>query len=129
MHAAEDDDVRTGPGRLLREPEGITDVIGDLLDFGDLIIVCENDGVELFFERENLLGQRFEPALGHGLADLQIVQDHLRTFGNINHMVKSYRHWRRASMEVDGWQCLDLVVAVLPHRRAPRQRRTHPFSN
>ena len=24
-----------------------------------------------------------------------------------------------------GWQCPDLVAAVLPHRRAPPQRRTH----
>ena len=78
MHAAEDDDVRTGPGRLLREPEGITDVIGDLLDFGDLIIVCENDGVELFFERENLLGQRFEPALG------PLASTRVRGFSNSN---------------------------------------------
>jgi hypothetical protein len=50
MHAAEDDDIGVGLGRLLREAEGVADVIRDVLDFGHLIIVREDDGVELLLE-------------------------------------------------------------------------------
>ena len=60
MHAAEDDHVRARLGRLLRQAEGIADKIRHVLDFRHLIIVREDDGVELFFERENLLRQRLE---------------------------------------------------------------------
>ena len=72
MHAAEHNHVRAGFGRLLRQAERIADEIRHVLDFRHLIIVGQDDGVELFLERENLLRQRLEPALAAwpgGLAD------------------------------------------------------------
>jgi len=63
MHSTEHDDVGVGLDGLLRETEGIADVIRDVLDFGDLVIVRQNDRVELLFERVNLFAERFE-ALG-----------------------------------------------------------------
>ena len=60
MHAAENDHVRVGLRRLLRKAERIADEIRHVLNFRHLIIVRENDGVELFLERENFRGQRFE---------------------------------------------------------------------
>ena len=73
MHAAEDDDVGVGLGRLLREAERIAHVIRHVLDFADLIIVREDDGVELLLEREDFAGQRVEALARHRLADAQVV--------------------------------------------------------
>ena len=50
VDAAEDDDIRFCFCGLLGEAERIADVIGDILDFADLIIVRENDRVQLFLE-------------------------------------------------------------------------------
>ena len=65
MHAAEHDHIRVRLGRLLREAERIADEIRHVLDFRHLVIVREDDGVELFFERENFLRQRLELLFGH----------------------------------------------------------------
>ena len=35
-----------------------SDEIGDVLDFGHLIIMSEDDGIELFLEREDFAGER-----------------------------------------------------------------------
>ena len=85
MHAAEHNDVRARLGRLLREPERIADVIRHVLDFRHLIIVGEDDGVELLFERKNFPGQRLEPGVRHRRADLQVVHDQGGTISNFNH--------------------------------------------
>ena len=45
VHAAEDDDVGVGLGRLARETEGVADEIGDVLHLGALVVVGEDDGV------------------------------------------------------------------------------------
>ena len=63
--------------RLLREAERIADEIRHVLNFRHLIIVREDDGVELFFERENFLRQRLELAFGHRRARMH--------FCDINH--------------------------------------------
>ena len=47
MHAAEDDRLRVGLGRFAGQPERVADEIGDVLDFGALVVVRENDGVTL----------------------------------------------------------------------------------
>ena len=53
MDAGKDDDVGRGFGRLLGQAEGIADKIGNVLDFGDLVVMGQDDGVELLFERED----------------------------------------------------------------------------
>ena len=45
--AAEGDDVGLGRGRLARQVEAVADEIGEVLDFGRLIIMCQDDGVAL----------------------------------------------------------------------------------
>jgi hypothetical protein len=72
MHAAEHDHVRARLGRLLREAERIAHEIRHVLDFRHLIIVREDDGVELFLERENFLRQRLELVFGHRRARLHL---------------------------------------------------------
>ena len=47
MDAAEDDDVRVGGGGLLRQPERITDEVGDVLHLGALVVVRQDHGVPL----------------------------------------------------------------------------------
>src|SRR5258708_39847273 len=73
MHPAKDDDIGAGFGRLLREPERIADVIGQILYFRDLIIVSEDDGVQFFLQREDLPRKRVETRRRHGFANLQAV--------------------------------------------------------
>lgn len=71
VNTAEDDDIGAGFLGLLGEAEGIADIIRHVLDFGDLVIVREDDGVELFLERVNLLGQRFKAFLAHAGAHFE----------------------------------------------------------
>ena len=80
MHAAENNHVRARFRRLLRQAEGIADVVRHVLDFRHLVIVREDDSIELFFERENFLRQRLESAFRHRAARLD--------FSNINHLPK-----------------------------------------
>ena len=77
MHAAENNHVRVGFGRLLGKAERIAHEIRHVLDFRHLVIVGEDDGVELFFERKNLLCQRLECFLRHRAARMD--------FCDINH--------------------------------------------
>ena len=85
MDAAKNDDVGTGLGGLLGEAEGIADEIGDVLDFGDLIVVSEDDGVEFFLERKNFTGEGIELRARHGFADFQAVRAARVNFDQINH--------------------------------------------
>ncbi len=54
MHAAEDDDVGVGLGRFAREAERVADEIGDVLHFGALVVVREDDGVAVAGEALDL---------------------------------------------------------------------------
>ena len=74
MHAAEDDDVGVGLSGLSREAEGIADEIGDVLDFGHLVIVGEDDGIELFLERKDFAAQRLGLGARHGRTELEAGQ-------------------------------------------------------
>ena len=58
MHAAEDDHPGVGGGRLLREPERVADVIGDVLDLGQLVVVGEDHRAALARERPDLVLKR-----------------------------------------------------------------------
>ena len=60
MDAAEDDDIRFGLRRLLRQTERITHVIGDILNFRHLVVMREDDRMELFLEPKDFARQRFE---------------------------------------------------------------------
>ena len=53
MDAAEDDHVGLGSGRLLGESERIAHVIGDVLDFGHLVVVGQNDRIKLLLEHKD----------------------------------------------------------------------------
>ena len=63
MNAAEDNDVRGSPGRLARQAERITNEVGDILDFGTLGVVGEDDRVSLLRQRFDAITQVF---CGHG---------------------------------------------------------------
>ena len=58
MDAAKGDDIGFGFRRAVSEAERIADVVGQLLDLGDLVVVCEDDGVALFFEAADFVGQK-----------------------------------------------------------------------
>ena len=57
VHAAERDHVGVGGRRLLREAERVADVVGDLLDLGQLVVVGEDDRAALGGERADLVLQ------------------------------------------------------------------------
>lgn len=50
---AKKDDIRLGLLGLVGEAEGIAHVVRDFLDVGGLVVVREDDGVFLFFERDD----------------------------------------------------------------------------
>ena len=104
MHAAEHDDIRAGPRRLLRQAERIADEIRHVLDFRHLVIVREDDGVELFFERVNFLGKRREAFARHGRAKLQLFRVNLFNVGNTCHKKKLPSEFRRVNPTVFGNQ-------------------------
>ena len=54
VHAAEDDDVGVRLGGLAREAERVADEVGDVLHFGALVVVREDDRVLLARERLDL---------------------------------------------------------------------------
>ena len=80
MHAAENNHVGAGFGGLLGKSERIAHKIRDVLDFRHLVIVRQDDGVQLFFERKNLLRQRLEPPFRHRFPRVDIC--------DINHLPK-----------------------------------------
>jgi hypothetical protein len=53
VDAAEDDDIGIGGFGVVGEAEGVSDVIGDVLDVTGLVVVGEDDGVSRFFEGED----------------------------------------------------------------------------
>ncbi len=63
MDAAEDDDVGVGLGRFARQAERVADEIGDVLHFGALVVVREDDGVAVAGEALDLGRQG---NVGHG---------------------------------------------------------------
>ena len=50
-------DLGVGGRRLAREPERVAEVVGDVLDLGQLVVVGEDDGVALGGERADLLAE------------------------------------------------------------------------
>ena len=64
MDAAEGDDFRLRPGRLLRELQGVADEVRQILDVGVLVVMSEDHRIELFAQPLDLaqqlisLGQR-----------------------------------------------------------------------
>jgi hypothetical protein len=77
VDAAEKNDVRLRGLGLVAEPEGVADEIGHALDVLGLVVVREDDGVALFFEREDLLLDRGQ-GRGRGTRrkDEGLVVDH-----------------------------------------------------
>ena len=55
VHPAEHDGGRIDLGGNPRERQGVTDVVGDVLDLGHLVVVGEDDGVAILGEGEHLL--------------------------------------------------------------------------
>ena len=70
MHAAEGDHVRVGLRRLLREAERVADVVGHVLDLGQLVVVREDHRAALGGQRAYLrlqsAGLGFEGEEVHG---------------------------------------------------------------
>ncbi len=56
VDAAEDDDVRVGLGGDARQAEGVAHVIGDVLDFRQLVVVRQDDGVALLGQAAHFVG-------------------------------------------------------------------------
>jgi hypothetical protein len=50
-----------GFGRLPGKSQGIADVIGQVLDFRDLVVMGQDDGVQPVLERENVAGKGVQP--------------------------------------------------------------------
>ena len=73
MHAAERDRAGVGGRRLLGEPERVADVVGHVLDLGQLVVVGKDHG----------------PAGGRQLAHLVLeggdVLEHQRRLGGAEH--------------------------------------------
>ncbi len=76
---------RLGPGGLLGEAEGIADEIGDVLDFGDLVVVGQDDGVKLLLEDEDFARQGVELCAGHGPAHRDEISSRGLGFSQIDH--------------------------------------------
>ena len=94
MNPTEHDDIGWRCGRLLRQPERIAHVIGDLLDFRDLVIVREDDRVELLLERKNFACQRIELPCRHRLTHRQALHARQwRHFQNISHKLRVRLAW------------------------------------
>ena len=55
VDAAEHDHVGVGVRRLLGEPERVADVVGHVLDLGQLVVVRQDHGVALGGERAHLV--------------------------------------------------------------------------
>jgi hypothetical protein len=58
VDAAEGDHLGVGLGRLAREAERVAEVVGDVLDLGQLVVVGEDDRVALLRERANFIAER-----------------------------------------------------------------------
>jgi hypothetical protein len=102
MDAAEHDDIGMGGGGLLGEAEGIADVIGDVLDFGDLIVVGEDDGVELLLEGEDFLGEGIGGRNRGDWAGGKAVDGAGGAFGEIDHGREVTGGWRVNSRQGAG---------------------------
>jgi hypothetical protein len=85
MDAAEDDDLGGGFGGLLGKAEGIADIIGEVLDFRDLIIMGEEDGVELSFQVKDGAGKSVPPRRGQGDASDKITLVRARDWNCLTH--------------------------------------------
>src|ERR1035437_2578196 len=110
MHTTENDHIGRRLGGLLRETERIADVIRHVLNLRHLIVMREDDGVQLFLERENFLGQRIEPRARHGLAEFQIAHSVGWHFDDIGHANKL----PAASDTVNVWFFLSLTPGFSP---------------
>ena len=58
MHAAEDDRPGAGSGGPLRETQRVANVVGHVLDLGQLVVVGEDHRAALVRQRANLLLQQ-----------------------------------------------------------------------
>src|ERR1051325_7643364 len=97
MDAAKNDHVRFCGRGLLRKTEGIADIIGNILNFRDLIIVGENDGTQLILQGKDFPRQRIKLSLRHWLADGQPVDDWLGCWQNVSHNA-GYAECQKASI-------------------------------
>src|SRR5208283_3686809 len=88
MNAAEDNDVRPGFGRLLRQARRVAHKIGDVLNFGHLVVMGENDSVKLLFEREDLTRKRAKLRAGHRCAQRQTVRSWKQNLSGLSHPSK-----------------------------------------
>ena len=55
MYAAENDDVSLGCFGVVGKTEGVSYVVGHVLDVSGLVVVGEDDGVSRFFKGEDFL--------------------------------------------------------------------------
>ena len=58
VHAAEDDRVCIGTRRLLRQTERVADVVGDVLNLGQLVVVSQDHRATGVRERAHLFPER-----------------------------------------------------------------------
>lgn len=85
MDATEDDDVGGSTGGLLGEAEGIADEIGDILDFWDLVIMGEDDGVEALFQAEDFACEGIQALGGEHGSGGEPVGTRGHGIGHVNH--------------------------------------------
>ena len=74
MNAAEDDHLRAGLGRLLREPQRIAHEIRHVLDFRPLIIMGQNHSLQLAFQRPDFLRDGRGLGGGHARVGLNVCK-------------------------------------------------------
>ena len=85
MDAAKDDHVSRSARRLLAQPEGIPDIIGDVLNLSHLVIVSEDNGVELFLQGKNVARERVDSGGRRGLPQFEAVYAGSDGVSGVNH--------------------------------------------
>src|SRR5215470_6584611 len=90
MHSTENDHVRISLRRLLRKTERIADIIRHVLNLGYLIIVGQNYGIKLPFQREDFAGQRIELRARHWLPHWKPIHTNRRLNCVSHHLTLSF---------------------------------------
>ncbi len=140
VHAAEQDDVGVGGCGLAGKTEGVADVVGDVLDLGDLVVVGEDHGVALA-RRAHEGGPTSLPGTGPGSAPRsrsdRPLAHHLSRVGSCGDFVKEihdvpsnrltsgYVDWLRVYLvrREQGCPCSFASRRSPARRRRPRRRR------
>src|ERR1051326_2426347 len=73
MHSGEHDDVRAGFCSLLRETQRIADKICDILDFGNLIVMSEDNRVQFLLQGQDFTRKSVEASGWHRLSGSEPV--------------------------------------------------------